>query len=219
MPLGYVQLSRGQIAIFNGADDATTRPQVCIIIESSLLSYMTTLGYGRHIWDFDLRNMQPIMLPITVGGTFSVTAAVWSKTSFGITLLGITDGWTRKLTWFCIISMNVLMFLSALFPWIACRPVRKSWDLTVVGGRCWDPRVTVYYNIFSAAYSALMDMVLAMLPWKFLWSLQMKRSEKIGVCLAMSMGVFAGATAVVKTAKLPQMLSADFCRSLRSLMG
>ena len=34
-----------------------------------------------------------------------------------------------------------------------------------------------------------MDLVLAFLPWKLLWSLQMKKAEKIGVCIAMSMGV------------------------------
>lgn len=87
----------------------------------------------------------------------------------------------------------------------------------MVGGSCWDLRVTVYYNIFSTAYSALIDMALAILPWKFLWSLQMKRNEKIGVCLAMSMGAFAGATALIKTAKLPQMMSMDFGKSFQSL--
>ena len=34
-----------------------------------------------------------------------------------------------------------------------------------------------------------MDFTLAVLPWRFLWTLQIKRSEKIGVTFAMSMGV------------------------------
>jgi hypothetical protein len=34
-----------------------------------------------------------------------------------------------------------------------------------------------------------MDLVLAILPWTVIWKLQMKRKEKIGVALAMSMGV------------------------------
>jgi hypothetical protein len=34
-----------------------------------------------------------------------------------------------------------------------------------------------------------MDVLLAMLPWKIIWNLQMKRREKIGVGLAMSMGI------------------------------
>ncbi|KXX76901.1 hypothetical protein MMYC01_207506 [Madurella mycetomatis] len=75
------------------------------MIESALLTYMTSLGYGLHLWGF---NFQALMLPTIVAGTFSVTSAVWSKTSFGLTLRKITDGWIKKVAWFCIISMNVV---------------------------------------------------------------------------------------------------------------
>lgn len=34
-----------------------------------------------------------------------------------------------------------------------------------------------------------MDMILALLPWKVVWSLQMKTREKIGVGLAMNLGM------------------------------
>jgi hypothetical protein len=34
-----------------------------------------------------------------------------------------------------------------------------------------------------------MDLVLAILPWNIIMSLQMKTKEKLGVALAMSMGV------------------------------
>jgi hypothetical protein len=34
-----------------------------------------------------------------------------------------------------------------------------------------------------------MDMLLALLPWKVIWKLQMKEKEKLGVGIAMSMGV------------------------------
>jgi len=165
--------------------------QICITVESALLSVMTSLGYGFHIWDFDAQNnMRPLLLIINVAGTFSVTATIWSKTSFAITLLRLANGSKslKVLIWFIIVSMNIAMGLSALFPWVACRPVRKAWDF-LVEGTCWDPTVTVHYHIFSAAYSAFMDITLAMLPWKVIWGLQMKRREKIGVAVAMSMGV------------------------------
>lgn len=41
----------------------------------------------------------------------------------------------------------------------------------------------------TAGYSGVMDLVLAILPWNIIMSLQMKTKEKIGVALAMSMGV------------------------------
>jgi hypothetical protein len=34
-----------------------------------------------------------------------------------------------------------------------------------------------------------MDLTLAMLPWKVIWKLQMRRAEKMGIAVAMSMGV------------------------------
>jgi hypothetical protein len=153
-----------------------------------MLTACTNLGYGLHIWDFDLTNMAPLLVLINVAGTFSVTAAIWSKTSFGITLLKLSDGWAKKAVWFILVSMNIAMGLSALFPWVNCTPVQKAWDLTVVG-TCWAPEVTAHYNIFSGVYSACMDFALAMLPWQFIWGLQMKKKERIGVGIAMSMGV------------------------------
>ncbi|KAJ4288799.1 hypothetical protein N0V88_007126 [Collariella sp. IMI 366227] len=187
---------------------------VCLMVETSVLTYLASLGYGLHVWDFDDRNLGPVMLSSTVSGTFSVTAAVWAKTSFGVTLLQITDGWYKKATWFCLISMNLAMFFSALLPWVSCTPIPRAWNLSV-NGTCWDPKVVVHYHMFSAAYSAWMDIVLAVLPWKFLWGLQMKRKEKVGVIVAMSLGIVAGITAMVKTAKLPTMLLRDSAESLQ----
>ena len=150
---------------------------------------MTGLGYGLHIWDFDvMTNMPPLLVIVNVAGTFSVTAASWSKTSFGITLLHLTEGWVKKTVWFILITMNIFMGLSALFPWVNCTPVRKAWDMFAVGS-CWDPKVMVHYNIFSGVYSACSDIALALLPWQFISGLQMKKKEKIGVGIAMSMGI------------------------------
>ncbi|KAL2196798.1 hypothetical protein P885DRAFT_69282 [Corynascus similis CBS 632.67] len=181
---------------------------VCIMVESSVLTYTTTLGYGKHIWDFEIDKLPALLLPTSIAGTLTVTATAWSKTSFGITLLHITSGWYNKMTWFCIISMNFIMAVAAVMFWISCKPVEKTWNSSIEG-TCWEPHVTVIYHLFAGGYSALVDFTFAALPWKFLWSLQMRRKEKLGVMLAMSMGIFAGATAVVKTTKVPRMLSAD----------
>jgi len=34
-----------------------------------------------------------------------------------------------------------------------------------------------------------MDFTLAVLPWTFLWKLRMRKREKVGILIAMSMGV------------------------------
>jgi len=163
---------------------------VCITVESGLLTYATTLGFGKHVWDipFSVPLVNKTVLAINLAGTFSLVAAIWSKTSFAFTLLRLTEGWVKGLIWFIIISTNIGMGLSALFVWVKCSPVQKSW-LVFMEGTCWPNEVIVNYNIFSAAYSAAMDLSLALLPWKLIWGLQMKRKEKIGVAVAMSCGI------------------------------
>lgn len=54
-----------------------------------------------------------------------------------------------------------------------------------------------------------MDIILALLPWKILWGLQMRKKEKIGVAIAMSMGIFAGITSFIKTSKLTVLENVD----------
>jgi len=50
---------------------------------------------------------------MNLGGFFSIVSAAWSKTSFAITLLRISDGWTYKFIWFIIISVNLSLGLAA----------------------------------------------------------------------------------------------------------
>lgn len=34
-----------------------------------------------------------------------------------------------------------------------------------------------------------MDFLLALLPWKLIWTLRMKKAEKVGLAIALSMGI------------------------------
>ena len=43
--------------------------------------------------------------------------------------------------------------------------------------------------IWYAVWSAIMDISLALIPWKIIWNLQMRTAEKLGVGVAMSLGV------------------------------
>lgn len=123
--------------------------QVVLVVSISCTSWVTTLGYGKHIWDIPFEQLVRMPLVANVGGSASTLAAVWSKTSFAITLLRISQGWVKKLIWFIIVSMNLFMGISALMVWIQCTPIQKTWDLTVPG-YCWPIRVLIVYDTFSA---------------------------------------------------------------------
>jgi hypothetical protein len=168
-------------------------------------------GFGKHMSDVDPANLTAISLNSNIASTFSILAAVLSKTSFALTLLRITERYTKMCVWVIIAIMNASMWVCALFTWIKCNPPRKTWDYTVPG-TCWDASVMTAYSIFSAgasaplrvffpphhslltdipslAISGLGDLALSLLPWKVLFNLQIKRKEKIGVGFAMSMGI------------------------------
>jgi len=78
--------------------------------------------------------------------TLAIASQSWSKTSFAITLLRITDGKIRLFLWVAIIAMNVLFGLGGLFFWIPCMPLRKAWQ-PLTRGACWDPWFNVVFGI------------------------------------------------------------------------
>ncbi|KAK0620716.1 hypothetical protein B0T14DRAFT_567448 [Immersiella caudata] len=134
--------------------------------------------------------------------TLAITAQSWSKTSFAMTLLRISDGWLKRFLWFVLCSMNLLFGLRALFLWVGCQPLEKAWHPRV-GGSCWDSSVDIALGISVGAYSGVMDIVLALIPWKIILPLKMKPREKLGCAIAMSMGIFAGIVTFIKCSKIP----------------
>lgn len=201
---------------------------------TALVTVNAQLGYGKHIWDIPIENfLFKMPLIVNISATFAILAAAWSKTSFAITLLRISQGWMWITVWCIIASMNILLGLSALFVWIQCTPIEKSWNLTVEGS-CYPMGRIVDYLMISTGesplghrscliggegltnltegYSALMDIVLALLPWKLIWPLNMRKKEKIGAIVAMSMGVFAGITGIIKLVQTPRMKEGDVCK-------
>jgi len=100
--------------------------QVVLVSSSSVVSYTTTLGYGRHTWDFPIDNLSKFSLAVTVAGTLTLTAAVWSKTSFAFTIWRLSEGGTRRLVVGLMLSMNIAMGISALLTWVQCTPLAKA---------------------------------------------------------------------------------------------
>ncbi len=114
-----------------------------------IISYCVSLGLGKHSWDIPPENFVPLARIFNVTATMSIVASIWSKTSFALTILRLTDGWLRKLVWFLIATTNVAMGMSALINWIHCTPVQKLWDFGVEGS-CWPNNVMLHYDVFSS---------------------------------------------------------------------
>jgi hypothetical protein len=54
------------------------------------------------------------------------------------------------------------------------------------------------------------DLSFAIIPWFILRKLEMGPEEKVGVAVAMSMGIFAAVCAFIKASTLPELANIDF---------
>jgi len=106
-------------------------------------------GFGKHSWDFNPPSIDSFFLFSLIRTTLALTAAAWTKSAFALTLLRLTEGWMTWLLWFILISMNLALGLSALFPWVHCKPLAKAWTFTMVDGTCWDPDTISNFWVFS----------------------------------------------------------------------
>ena len=104
------------------------------------------------------------------------------------------------------------MNLVWIFGLAKCTPFEKVYRSNVPG-TCWDKNKLGKFQLFAAYYSAILDFVLAFIPWQILKDLTMKRREKVGVAVAMSLGAVAGVTGIVKSVMVVHMTDPDITYS------
>ncbi|KAK3290822.1 uncharacterized protein B0H64DRAFT_420639 [Chaetomium fimeti] len=169
---------------------------VALAASASLVAFLVSIDYGKRFIPF--HNAIKFGLPVNVLSTLVIIANLWGKTSFAVTLLRLPVRWMRISVWYILTTLTLTLTASVLMVWIECGPFKLAGDCVPVG-------VSIRYNVFSCAYSAAVDVALAVLPWKYLVSQQMSKKEKTGAMVAMSMGIFAGATAAAKASTIPQL--------------
>jgi hypothetical protein len=94
---------------------------ISLAVACSLTSRATVVGFGRHLPDgeFNEEELAALVNVSNVAGLFSILAALWSKTSFALTLLRISDGWKARVIWGIIGLMNVVMMVSGVLQFFA----------------------------------------------------------------------------------------------------
>lgn len=73
-----------------------------------------SMGFGRHLYDVDPPSNIPAIGRLgQVQLTLSILSAVWSKTSFAVTLLRLvqTRPAFKAVVWFVIVTINLFMIL------------------------------------------------------------------------------------------------------------
>ncbi|KAI0100309.1 hypothetical protein GGR51DRAFT_533145 [Nemania sp. FL0031] len=187
---------------------------VCLVLSNTATSVAIALGWGKEPYDVPPSNPPMILLALLISGAFSILAASISKTSFALTLLRISNGWVKCVIWFAICTINTAMGLSVIFNWVQCTPVQKNFYI-FTPGTCWPKTTLIQYNAFAAGYSGAVDIMLALLPWKIIWKMNMTRKERFGAICAMSLGLFAGIVSIVKIYALIGTFQANIDNSVQ----
>lgn len=107
------------------------------------------------------------------------------------------------------IALHAIVILQIIFAVVTialtfaqCQPTSKLWEKTLPGS-CWSPNVLNYFSYWLCAYTTLTDVVLAIVPARAFWNLQMVRSTKIGLITMMSMTMLSAIVTIVKGTYLP----------------
>jgi len=153
-----------------------------------LLTYSVSLGFGQHITEISTNTSTNLRFLIYITSIFSLLGTAWSKTSFALTLIRITEGSLRTAIWVVIASINMALVANAVLPFLRCSPVERNWDILVFEGECWGTDISLSYSMFAAAFSGAMDILLVLVPWVVIAKTQMNYKEKFGVAVCMSLG-------------------------------
>ncbi|PSN75246.1 hypothetical protein BS50DRAFT_462296, partial [Corynespora cassiicola Philippines] len=160
---------------------------------NSIISVEYATGYVTDKWD----DRMQILINVTSCGTLMGQA--WTKTAFAVTLLKLTKGWSRWVLWFCIVTMNAYMFVKVIFQWakICEKPSYQVWYRLDF---CLSWAFREAFKEGGNVYNIIMDFVLAIFPWFITWNLDMRKVEKIGLCLTMSLGMVVAIVSAIRTA-------------------
>jgi len=176
--------------------------QVTFLAVALTTFVLVSFGVGKHVWELSIEDIFKLAPLGNINAFLTILGSAWSKTSFALTLLRLPIGNLRYFVWFIIVSMNLLLYISAASLWFGCRPPAPGqpaatnclpvdlvlWYGVIAGGMLASRPHSSCRQLIDVGYSAAVDFTLALLPWRILWHLQMERKEKAGVLVAMSMG-------------------------------
>ncbi|CRG91595.1 hypothetical protein PISL3812_08645 [Talaromyces islandicus] len=119
---------------------------------------------------------------------------------------------TKWVLWGIMVGL-VLTNLEPVIVLLAeCSPVKTYWDPHA--GTCWNPDIRIYSIYLQVGYSALTDLICALMPIYVVYSIQMPMKDKILLCGLMSLGLVATACALVRASSLgtsTKDLTYDYC--------
>jgi hypothetical protein len=124
--------------------------QITVLLSTALLTEATKYGLGLFYEDIDPLKSPVVSFLSYLAGFATILGAAWSKTSFAATLRRISDGWVRWVVWFIIVSVNLVLGVSATILWIQCWPIQKLWTWEMEAA-CWPKEIVERFQMFTSS--------------------------------------------------------------------
>ncbi|KAG7110300.1 hypothetical protein HYQ44_011202 [Verticillium longisporum] len=150
-------------------------------------------GYGRD----DLTAAEDVVATYyrMIAQTFSLLATGTSKASVGFFLLRlVVVRWQIISIWAIMSVMGILSILNTFLTWLACRPLPYAYDESL-SGTCFN---TVPPAVILAMGTIAVDIYFAVLPWIFIFKLNLSRREKLTIAGSLSLGILAAAAGGIR---------------------
>ncbi|CCF41401.1 integral membrane protein [Colletotrichum higginsianum] len=191
-----------------------------LTVLSLLLSYLTVgleiwairCGNGRHA-DTLSQEQQSAAILSTISG-FPPNVLAYTVPKFAVVALLVrilNPGRVHQMVlWSLATVCLVLVSLCIIILFAQCSPTYAQWDFSVTNKNCWSPSVLVNVAILTRAYSAALDLYLAIYPATVLMRLQMNMKKKIALSVALGIGSISCFISIYKSTRLPSLASQDF---------
>lgn len=151
-------------------------------------------GYAKGSWS----DRMHILINTSSIGT--VIGQAVSKTAFGVTLLRMVESkWQVGILWFCIISMDGIAFSKCIFQWAKLCGNDDYQQWYRIQGWCLDYTFDQDWKEVGNIYNIFMDFIFALFPWFITWRLNLKKAEKVALCITLSLGIVVAIITAVRT--------------------
>ncbi|KAJ5223650.1 hypothetical protein N7468_008192 [Penicillium chermesinum] len=177
------------------------------IIGSALTTYSASLRLGRHtaavVSEYGMDALSKALFWQQIGYPFNIGSYSFPNISIAILIDHLLEPNPTRARWLygMVIFQVIFALISVFLVFFQCNPTSLLWD-SRVAGTCWNPAIFLNFSYAVGGYTAVTDIVLAVVPIASFWNLQMRRSTKISVSIMMGLTLLSAVLTAVKTAYL-----------------
>ncbi|KAH7386424.1 hypothetical protein BKA64DRAFT_645984 [Cadophora sp. MPI-SDFR-AT-0126] len=179
-------------------DYIITAALFCEVLVLVCLFKAIDLGYGYPMSTISPATLVLINKYFFTLGLFAFWASSLARISIGTMLLRfeISKAW-KVIVWIAIAIQIAMPIGANIFMLLQCRPIRAFWDL-VPDAVCWPPRKSQSFGYIYSVVGVTSDLVFAIMPMFFIWTLHRPAIERALVSALMALGLLAAVAGIFK---------------------